>query len=113
MRVVLSLLSTKVAAVSVRPAILPLETILAGPGFDQCPIDGEMLVGHQAFRARHDPPKEAPRGVLVQQSIPVLRWIFQQAPNGSSSGRGSGDESHRECWRSGCQSSSKIGRLWL
>jgi hypothetical protein len=30
-------------------AVLPLETLLTGPGFDQGPIDCEVLVGHQAL----------------------------------------------------------------
>src|SRR5579859_5113271 len=73
MRVVAPLLPVKIAAVSLRPALFRLEALLRCPGFDERPIHGEVLVGHVALGPLHYPLEEAPRRLLVEQSIPVLR----------------------------------------
>ena len=67
-----SAVAAEVAAVAVGAAILPLETLLAGPRFDQRAVDREVLVRHQAGGALDHPPEEAPRDLLVQQPVAVL-----------------------------------------
>src|SRR5690349_9308964 len=73
MRIVASLLPVKITAVSLLPALFRLETLLRCPRFDQGPIHGEVLVRHVAPGPLHHPLEEAPRRLLVEQSIPVLR----------------------------------------
>ena len=49
-----------------------LETLLGGPGFDQRPIHGEVLVGDEGLGGFQHALKEGFRHLLVQQPIPVL-----------------------------------------
>src|SRR4030095_15159689 len=72
MRVVLPLLAAEVAAVPLRGAILRLKSLLARPGFDQRPVDGEMLVRHQALGPLDDTTKEAARDLLIQKPVTIL-----------------------------------------
>ena len=72
MRVVAPLLPVKIAAVSRGPTLFRLEALLRCPGFDECPIHSEVLVGHVALGPLHYPLEEAPRRLLIEQSIPVL-----------------------------------------
>jgi hypothetical protein len=73
MDVVLPLLPAKVAAAPVGAPVLPLKTLLTGPGFDQRAIDGEVLVRHQGRSALHDTTEEAARDLLIQEPIAILR----------------------------------------
>src|SRR5579862_3540210 len=73
MRVVAPVLSMKIATVSLGPALFRLETLLRCPRFDERPVHGEVLVGHVALSPLQYPLEEAPRRLLVEQSIPVLR----------------------------------------
>ena len=44
MRIVLALLAMKVRTVVITASVFGAEALLSGPGFDQRPIDGKMLV---------------------------------------------------------------------
>jgi hypothetical protein len=50
-----------------------LETLLTGPGFDQGPIDREVLVGHQALGPLDHAAEKAPGDLLIEQPVAILR----------------------------------------
>ena len=72
MGLVRALLTVEVRAVAIG-AVLLTEALLRCPGLDQRPIDGEVLIAHEALRLVVDLGKELLRHLAGEQSVAVLR----------------------------------------
>jgi hypothetical protein len=73
MRVVRPRLAVEIAPVAIRPAVLPLKTLLARPRLDQRPVDSELLARHVRRCALDDAPEKITRQILVEQPVAILR----------------------------------------
>ena len=72
MRLVLALLTVEVCAVALG-AILLAEALLRCPGLDQRPVDGEVLVAHEALCLLVNLSEELLRYLAGEQAVTVLR----------------------------------------
>ncbi len=73
MRIVAALLSAKVCTIIIVGAIPGAKTLLRGPGLDQRPVYGNVLVGHELLRLLGHLGEEPLGHTRSQQPIAVVR----------------------------------------